>query len=223
MQVKRGGVAAARGFLFELTGGALCLDLANTVDPRPSPRRVDHVTGYDDLVAWGEQSGAISKEIAPRLARLAARQPARARRVFSEAVRLREAIYDLFSAVARGSGDRPRPAIEAINAALPGAMSRLRIAPRGDLFAWGWSGEDDLGRIVWPAARSAAELLASDELDRVRLCASETCDWLFLDRSRNRSRRWCDMTVCGNRDKARRHYRRSRKARQPRARARSTR
>jgi predicted RNA-binding Zn ribbon-like protein len=69
----------------------------------------------------------------------------------------------------------------------------------------------DLDRVLWPAVVSAAELLTSDDLGRVRECASERCAWLFLDRSKNQSRRWCDMTVCGNRSKARRHYSRLRR------------
>jgi predicted RNA-binding Zn ribbon-like protein len=64
--------------------------------------------------------------------------------------------------------------------------------------------------MLWPVVRSAAELLTSDELGRVRECAADNCAWLFLDRSKNRSRRWCDMAVCGNRDKVRRFRQRSR-------------
>jgi predicted RNA-binding Zn ribbon-like protein len=63
---------------------------------------------------------------------------------------------------------------------------------------------------VWGVLRSAADLLTSDDLGRLRECASDTCAWLFLDHSKNRSRRWCDMTVCGNRDKVRRHRQRQR-------------
>lgn len=80
-------------------------------------------------------------------------------------------------------------------------------------FVWGW---DDaapaLDRPLWPVARSLAELLTSDELPRVRECAADNCAWLFIDTSKNRSRRWCDMAVCGNRAKARRHYARARGA-----------
>jgi predicted RNA-binding Zn ribbon-like protein len=67
-----------------------------------------------------------------------------------------------------------------------------------------------LHRLLWPIAESAAELLTSQEVSSIRLCEAPDCDWLFLDNSRNRSRRWCDMKICGNREKARRHYRRSR-------------
>jgi predicted RNA-binding Zn ribbon-like protein len=80
-------------------------------------------------------------------------------------------------------------------------------------FAWGWASEPlRLGAPLWPVARSAADLLTSSELAALRLCASDTCAWLFLDTSRNGSRRWCSMRTCGNRAKARRHHARVRAA-----------
>ncbi|MBN1859137.1 CGNR zinc finger domain-containing protein [Candidatus Bipolaricaulota bacterium] len=82
-------------------------------------------------------------------------------------------------------------------------------------FQWGWSdAEDQLEWPVWILARSAADLLTSDERDRVRRCAGPDCGWLFVDISRNHSRRWCDMADCGNRAKARRSYARKRQAAQ---------
>ena len=69
--------------------------------------------------------------------------------------------------------------------------------------------EGALDRPLWPVLRSAAALLTSDDIARIRECAAERCAWLFIDHSRNRSRRWCDMRDCGNRAKARRHYARA--------------
>ena len=77
----------------------------------------------------------------------------------------------------------------------------------GDAYRWSWAGDCSCPeRPLWQIAHAAADLLASDRLNRVRLCGSGTCEWVFLDESRNRSRRWCDMSTCGNREKARRHY-----------------
>jgi predicted RNA-binding Zn ribbon-like protein len=79
------------------------------------------------------------------------------------------------------------------------------VVPRAGGFEWKWAGDEDaLDRMVWPVARSAADVLVSDEGSRVRRCAGESCHWFFLDSGRNRSRRWCDMRDCGNRAKARR-------------------
>ena len=68
--------------------------------------------------------------------------------------------------------------------------------------------ESNLDSMLWPVSRAAAELLIGEEIGYVRQCASETCSWLFLDKTKNHRRRWCDMKICGNRDKARRYYQR---------------
>src|ERR671930_579256 len=78
--------------------------------------------------------------------------------------------------------------------------------PRRIANGFAWVADDVLAPVVW----SAAELLTSGPLERVRECpGDDTCGWLFLDTSRNGSRRWCDMRTCGNRAKARRYYRRA--------------
>jgi len=127
------------------------------------------------------------------------------------AVALREAIFDLYAALARGDS-APEAALDAINSALPAALAALRLRPDAGGFAWRFEhGEADLAAILAPIVRAAAELLTSADLARIRECGSETCSWLFLDRSKNGTRRWCDMKVCGNRAKARRHYDREKK------------
>jgi predicted RNA-binding Zn ribbon-like protein len=88
-------------------------------------------------------------------------------------------------------------------------LSHLRLGSRGGELFWTWAAADDaLEAPLWPILRSAAEILTSEDRQQVRECAGTACTWLFLDRSRNRSRRWCSMESCGNREKARRHYRR---------------
>ena len=100
-----------------------------------------------------------------------------------------------------------------LNAALPPALARLELRAVEGRFEWSWTlAGDELDAMLAPVIESAAELLTSVEHARIGECESTTCGRLFLDRSRNRSRRWCDMTVCGNRAKARRHYRRSKAA-----------
>jgi predicted RNA-binding Zn ribbon-like protein len=194
-------------------------------DCRPTETPKERLGTYADLVAWGEQAGAIDSPGARRLVTTARRRTAAARVALRRARALREALFAIFSAVA--GGDVPRAAdLEILNDELKRAMGHARIVAgqggnpirpgsvRGKHagYRWGWEGAgDDLDRILWPVARSAAELLTDDSLARVRECDAGNCAWLFLDTSRNRSRRWCDMTVCGNREKAQRHYRRIRK------------
>ncbi len=207
--VKRGGRRTPRGYEFELTGGAPCLDLVNTVDQRPQASRRDNLESYADLVDWAEQSRLLSRGEATALRRAAASRPAEARQALEQMKSVREALFALFSARARGR-EAPASALESLNRALARAYARLELVPGQPSFRPRFACEPtDLGRLLFPVLRSAYELLTSaPDLERLRLCAAETCDWLFLDRSKNRSRRWCDMSVCGNRDKARRFYRR---------------
>jgi predicted RNA-binding Zn ribbon-like protein len=101
--------------------------------------------------------------------------------------------------------------MDLVNEWIAGAMAHARLRPVAEGFEWSWDDDDDLNRIVWPVAKSAADLLAEGDLGRVRKCGSHDCTWLFYDTSKNRSRRWCDMKGCGNRAKARRHYEKRKK------------
>lgn len=198
-------------FAFEISGGNLCLDLANTRDRRPTPSPREHLHTYEDLVVWGLQAGAIEARQAAALRALARRGPGAARAALARALALREAIFDLFSAVAGGRA-LPAPALARLNAALPAALSRLELADEGRGPSWAWrDAPTHLDRVAWPAARAAALLVASDDRERVRECAARDCAWLFLDQSRNGTRRWCNMAVCGNREKARRFQGRARR------------
>ena len=194
----------------DLLGGRTSLDFANTVDWHASEQPVEYLTSYAALVAWGQHVGVLSDRQAEQLLDEAGRHPTEAEAILEQARVLREAIYRIFAAISAG-----RPAEEGdlavLNAELPRALSQSRIIVSGDGYAWGWIGaEDALDRMLWPVVRDAVDLLTSGELVRVGQCADERCGWLFLDASRNRSRRWCSMEDCGNRAKARRHYQRSR-------------
>ncbi len=208
-RLKRGGRRTPRGFLFELTGGAVCLDLANTLDERPLASRRDNLESYADLVDWAEQSHLLSRSEAAAVRRAAASRPAEARRALQRMKFVREVLFAVFAALARGR-EAPASALHSLNAALARAYARLELVPARPSFRSSFACEPtDLERLLFPVVRSAYELLTSArDLERLRLCAADSCDWLFLDRSKNRSRRWCDMSVCGNRDKVRRFYRR---------------
>src|SRR5579864_248056 len=195
---------AGRETQFEFMGGRLCLDFANTLNgsrARPSER----LLGYRDVVAWGRQAGVLTDQDARRLTQAALRRPADAAKALADAVALRETIYRIFAAgTERRAPDRAD--LAGLNAALARAFAHLQVSPRAEAYAWEWQADDALDRVVWPVVRSAAEVLVSDEMSRVRRCGGENCDWLFFDTSRNHSRRWCDMRGCGNRAKARRYY-----------------
>lgn len=196
--------------LFELSGGHPALDFTNTVDNRPAPRRQELLHSSFDLIAWSRQAGLLSPRQAVELARQARRTPARAGAVFRRAVALREALYESLSARAAGR-TAPPGALATINAFLPAVLRRSRLVRTNGDFRWEFSGSPtDFERLLWAIGRVVADFLTSDDLAQVRECAAGDCGWLFLDHSRNRSRRWCNMRVCGNRDKVRRFRRRSR-------------
>ena len=197
-------------YAFDLSGGILCLDFANTVSQRQdAAHRREHLNGYPDLVSFARQSGLFSQPQAKELCLYAEGHLSQALRVFRKAIELREALYRAFSAIAQ---QRPAPAdtLQQISQAALEALQHRSLARANGGYRWQWLRDEKhpLERVLWPIAQSAAELLTSDQLGVVRFCEAPDCEWLFLDNSRNRSRRWCDMTSCGNRQKARRHYQR---------------
>jgi predicted RNA-binding Zn ribbon-like protein len=200
-------------FPFGRSTPRLGLDFANTLSNRLTAHPQELLNSYADLVSWSQQARILTAREAEHLGQQAARHTTEAMAACEHAIVLREAIYRIFSAVA---GERSAPAadLETLNAILSDALGLLRIVATGDGFTWAWTGlEDALDRVLWPIALSAAALLTSSELKTVRECAAPNCGWLFLDATRNRSRRWCDMRVCGNRAKAHRHYERKKRAR----------
>jgi len=192
----------------DLLGGELCLDFANTVECRLSDHTHEFVNSYRDLVLWSQHAGVLTDEQAERLLQDARGRPEEADAVLERAIELRETIYRVFTAVIVGCSP-DSASLDALNGFLAQALSQLRVVNTSDGFSFDWAGDDQiLDRVLWPIVQSAADLLTSDELSRVKQCAG--CGWLFVDRSRNHSRRWCDMRVCGNRAKARRYYERHR-------------
>jgi predicted RNA-binding Zn ribbon-like protein len=198
---------------FDLSGGALCLDFANTVLKRNQQGKAnDELSNYARLVGFAKQTNLISSAKADLLRRRASLSPAAVSRVLPAAVKLREAIYRVFSSLAGGKPATSRD-VKLLDRFAVEAWRHRRLMPTHGGYRWQWKGEqtENFERMLWPIALSAAELLTSDKLRSVRECAADDCAWLFLDESRNSSRRWCDMAVCGNRQKARLHYQRAQK------------
>jgi predicted RNA-binding Zn ribbon-like protein len=193
---------------FEFTGGTLPLDFANTVDNRFNDRRTELLTDYNRLLQWAAEAEVVTPKTADRLRRLAREAPGQAQSTFRHAIELREAIHAIFSAVAERRAI-PGTALAQLNLSAQKAAQHARIVHANRYFTSEWSlPERHLDSMLWPVARAASELLASGDLAYVRHCASEICKWLFLDKTKNHRRRWCEMKTCGNRDKARRYYRR---------------
>jgi predicted RNA-binding Zn ribbon-like protein len=149
----------------------------------------------------------LSDQEAQRLARAARRRQDEAAQTLAGAVRLRETMFRIFTAATDCKRQNPED-MQVLNTALARALAQVRLDTTAEGCVRVWAGDSDqLDRMLWPVLRSAMDVLTSaEERGRIHKCESPTCDWLFLDASRNRSRRWCDMKSCGNRAKARRYY-----------------
>jgi predicted RNA-binding Zn ribbon-like protein len=191
-----------------LHGGRLPLDFVNSVGAWVPHLERDYLTSYDDLLAWSLHAGALTDAEVQTLRPAATRSPEVAQIVYTKAQALREALHRLFAAIAHDAPPLPEDR-ELLNAALASALPHRQLVADGLGFRWAWGGPPEaLDRMLWPIAYEAAALLTAPELARVRECPAPDCGWLFLDLSKNRSRRWCSMETCGNAAKARRHYQR---------------
>lgn len=172
------------------TGGALALDVANSVILRfDENRRTDRFAVPSQLAAFPAAASALSAE------RDAFRHLEPVAPVHEAGfISLRESIDAHFRhRTIHGKDD---------NRLLADLLARL-----ASTFA-AHPGTPDPCPVDLATARSALRLIASDDTERLKICPN--CEWLFIDRSKNRSRTWCDMAVCGNRAKARLHYRKRR-------------
>jgi predicted RNA-binding Zn ribbon-like protein len=195
---------------FQLNAGHPALDFVNTLDNRFSDTGpVELLARYADLLSFVRQAHLIES---PRIKALEIQQDSRpAAKVLRSAHELREALAAVFYAGMGAAGIRAGiKTLERhfLNAhghqrlSLDPAPGRSGMAPRA---AWTWGRFGARVELpLWILAQSAVELLTSGSADHVNQCKCETCRWLFLDTSKNHSRRWCDMKICGNRMKARR-------------------
>jgi predicted RNA-binding Zn ribbon-like protein len=193
---------------FDLTGGIVCLDFVNTLDDRYSSEPKELLASYADLARFAEDTGIISDLFVDQLLVRAQQQSEAAKQALKSAIEMREAMYKVFWALVK-KDPVPKAALYVLNSYVQAAAQHAVLVPANGNFQWEFETSPiafDLP--LWPIARSAADLLASDLLQFVRACASKTCEWLFLDESKNHRRRWCDMTKCGNRAKVRSFYKR---------------
>ncbi len=209
---------------FQLVAGHPALDLINTVDNRISTPH-ENLRSYDGLLRFTHQSGLLTERQARKLKRLATHpeppdpetppQPHPAD-VLAQAIELREAIATLAFAWLDNSQPDPQT-LALLESHFKQAALHRRLKVEGAQLLWSWKGlSRHLASPLWLLAQSANDLLTSGDILRLRLCADDTCRWLFLDTSKNHTRRWCDMKTCGNRSKARRfHSRESARPSQP--------
>lgn len=180
-----------------IVAGHLALDFANTVDDPLGPLRFDHVIDYPGLISWAGRVGIATDGDSLRLS--AQEHPRSAAAVVKRAASLRDAINSTFGALIDDESpadgwSRLRPFVAtAIQQAT--LTSGAHPAPAWDV--------SDLESPLWTVAESAYSLLTSQSIRRLKRCAG--CPWLFIDQSKNGSRRWCSMEVCGTDQKIRRY------------------
>jgi predicted RNA-binding Zn ribbon-like protein len=193
---------------FQFVGGNLALDYCNTMGGRRGVATTDHLGTCFDYLAWCHQAGLLDKEQAGACATRAEQRPKEAAAVLAHAVELREALFRILAACIAAKAP-PRSDLALLNAELAGSLGRLSLSsPESNhVFAWKWNLEPGaLDQLAGFIAHAAAALLTDEQaLTHLSICQSETCGWLFIDKSKNHSRRWCDMRDCGNRAKIRRH------------------
>ncbi len=192
---------------FAFIGGHPVLDFVNTLDGRLGEQQFDLLDSYDSLRDWISRAGLVAPVTADSLAAMQTANPKKAAAVVVRAVTLRDSLYHLLSSLAAGKRATPR-LLEMLNAEYGRARVPLTVVPGGQAsgMRWAWSGDLDLFSPLREIVLSAGLFLTSKTLDRLRKCSVPKCSALYLDATRNRSRRWCDSATCGNRERVRRHY-----------------
>jgi predicted RNA-binding Zn ribbon-like protein len=179
-----------------LHGGRVCLDFVNSVDPR-EPFGEDFLPDYASLVAWSKRVHLLAPAMLAEVAAQAAASPRKAARAHGRAIELRELLYAALRALAEGE---PPPTAR--------FEQHRQLIWQDGRWEWQMPPVDALDLLVQTVLDDALDLLAGAQ--RVGRCDGDRCGWLFLDTSKNHSRRWCSMAGCGNRAKSRRHYERRR-------------
>jgi len=200
---------------FKYIGGDPSLDLVNTVDWTSRGLEQDRLTDYARLIRWAQGAGLLSHQAVASLRAEALRRPREAAGALRAGLQARWILRRVFEAIARG---KPADAtLEELNRLLTRALGRLHLAPpdtrrrRQPSLRLSWRDlATSLDAPIWPAVWSAASLMVSDEASQIQVCGGVDCGWMYVDRSRNGLRRWCEMATCGTLEKSRRRYERAR-------------
>ena len=201
---------------FKFIGGDISLDFVNTVSGRSGKADknntrdyqnlpgTEKINDYADLLKWSVKAKLVGETAAHLLLQTAEKEPQAAEKVLRRARDLRESVYRLFKSAIEGCEPEAED-LEKFNKELAAAWRHQILTwTEGDYhFQW-IDAENALNSMLWQIAESAAAMLVTGDLSRVRQCGGDDCGWLFLDTSRNRRRQWCDMKDCGNLAKIRR-------------------
>ena len=200
------------GLNLDLKSGHPVLEFTNTVSNHASEHPGEKLFNYEDLLAWTGKVGLLHEEQLQMLMRKAATQPKESAAIFAKSLELRESVYRIF--VAKTNGKSPAEEdLTILNALLTRLTSGAQIVYHSGRFDWEWNfDESALEAPLWVIVLSAVDLMTSEHVEWLGQCADEEgCGWLFVDTSKNHSRRWCDINDCGNRAKQRSYQQRARR------------
>jgi predicted RNA-binding Zn ribbon-like protein len=195
---------SSRAATLALVGCELAFDFANTTSGLGGPRQLEHLRTARDIILWAHHAKIIGKRCARGLGATLGRSPRLARTLQRRTLALRASVYRIGAALAAGRPPPPRD-LDALVSVHARCLTCAHLAKIEGIYAWRWHADArPIEAILGPIALSALGLLSQADLSRVKQCPGEACGWLFFDRTKNRSRRWCEMEVCGNRAKQRR-------------------
>jgi predicted RNA-binding Zn ribbon-like protein len=186
--------------------GHPAIDFVNTLGGLPESADDEYVFAYADLLTWIEGSGLVDPRTVAALRHASEQHPERADEVLARALRLRDGLDAVLRSHLAGAPSRA-PSLDFVREAYAAAVSHAELSWTAEArydWIWGVAGAvAALDRPLWPLAVQVVDLLCAVPLDRLARCGH--CRWLFLDTSRNRSRRWCSMNACGAVMKMRRY------------------
>jgi predicted RNA-binding Zn ribbon-like protein len=205
-------ITESRAAKLPLVGCDLALDFTNTSSGRGHHAHLEHLRTAENVVAWARHAKVLAQGDGEWMFSALAADEGLAMRFLKRALALREIIYALGVEVA-ARRRAPPDSVEALAHIHAACIAKARLTPHGAGFVWSWAPQEaPIEAVLGPIALSALTLLTQADLSRIKQCQGDHCGWLFLDTTKNKSRRWCEMEVCGNRAKQKRHQSRLRRA-----------
>jgi predicted RNA-binding Zn ribbon-like protein len=203
---------ASRADSLALIGGELAFDFTNTSSGRGWPTHQEHLRSAQNVVDWAQHAKVLGPADAEWLRAAVDSDERLARRMLDRALELRENIYGIAVEVA-ARRPAPKAGVEALARTHAACLACAKLTPFEGRYVWSWAPKESaVEAVLGPIALSALTTLTQGDLSRIKQCQGEKCGWLFFDTTKNKSRRWCEMEICGNRAKQRRHSARIRRA-----------
>lgn len=195
-----------------LVGGEISIDFINTVHRYDKEEEADELKDYKILLDWLLLSETINTDQYKKFKSAAKNNPEKAEHALKKAQEIRRALFKvLLSHAHKDKVDQKN--LDILGEFWKEAHAHATFISKNEGGSWKFEiDKTDLMSVIYPIIDNAVILLQSKDVGKIRLCESSNCTWLFLDRSKNHSRRWCQMEICGNREKAKRHYNKQKQA-----------